>query len=48
MFRHLTSRLKAYRNQRNDIRQLSMMDDRALSDIGVGRADIARAVRFGR
>lgn len=48
MFRQITSRLQAYRHQRNDIRQLQLMDDRELADIGVVRGDIARAVRFGR
>lgn len=48
MFRSIASRLHAYRSRRNDIRQLQLMDDRELADIGVGRADIARAVRFGR
>ena len=31
-----------------DIRRLSAMDDRMLSDIGISRGDIERAVRYGR
>ena len=31
-----------------DIRRLSAMDDRMLSDIGISRGDIERAVRHGR
>ncbi|WP_370196587.1 MULTISPECIES: DUF1127 domain-containing protein [Aurantimonas] len=48
MFRRLTTRLNTYRNHRNQIRQLEMMDDRELADIGVGRSQITQAVRFGR
>ena len=32
----------------NAMRTLRMMDDRALSDIGVSRAEIGHAVRHGR
>lgn len=48
MFRRLTTRLNTYRNHRNQIRQLEMMDDRELADIGVGRSQITQAVRLGR
>ena len=33
MFRRLTTRLNTYRNHRNQIRQLEMMDDRELADM---------------
>ena len=48
MFRHLTTRLSTYRSHRNHIRQLQMMDDRELADIGVSRSEITTAVRHGR
>ncbi|MBO0664518.1 DUF1127 domain-containing protein [Jiella sp. MQZ9-1] len=48
MFRNFADRFKSMRNVRSDIRQLQMMGDRELADIGVMRADIERAVRFGR
>ena len=48
MFRRFTSRLNTYRAHRNNIRQLQMMDDRELADIGVGRSEIGNAVRYGR
>ena len=48
MFRNFTSRLSTFRSYRNNIRQLQMMDDRELADIGVSRAEITTAVRHGR
>ena len=48
MFRSFADRIKSMRSTRSDIRQLEMMGDRELADIGVMRADIERAVRFGR
>ncbi|MAU95687.1 DUF1127 domain-containing protein [Aurantimonas sp. 22II-16-19i] len=48
MFRNFADRIKSLRSVRSDIRQLQMMGDRELADIGVMRADIERAVRFGR
>ena len=48
MFRNFTSRLSTFRSYRNNIRQLQMMDDRELADIGVSRSEISTAVRHGR
>ncbi|MEX6505503.1 DUF1127 domain-containing protein [Jiella sp. M17.18] len=48
MFRRFADRINAYRSVRNNIRELQMMDDRELADIGVERSAIARAVRYGR
>ncbi|MBP0617162.1 DUF1127 domain-containing protein [Jiella mangrovi] len=48
MFRQFADRIKSMRNVRSDIRQLQLMGDRELADIGVMRADIESAVRFGR
>ena len=48
MFRNFATRIAAFRTQRSQIRHLQMMDDRELADIGVFRAEISRAVRFGR
>ena len=48
MFRNFADRIRSLRNTRSDIRQLQLMGDRELADIGVMRADIERAVRFGR
>jgi uncharacterized protein YjiS (DUF1127 family) len=36
------------RRQRRAIRELEAMDDYMLKDIGIGRSEIMRAVRYGR
>ncbi|WP_182086060.1 DUF1127 domain-containing protein [Aureimonas sp. ME7] len=48
MISSLTKRLQSYRTHRRTILELSQMDDRMLSDIGVMRGDIDRMVRVGR
>ncbi|WAJ27793.1 DUF1127 domain-containing protein [Antarcticirhabdus aurantiaca] len=48
MFRFFTSGLQTLRSQHRSIRELQSMDDRALADIGVNRAEISRVVRYGR
>ncbi|MCB8837583.1 DUF1127 domain-containing protein [Aurantimonas sp. VKM B-3413] len=48
MFRRFANRINSFRTVRNHIRELQMMDDRELADIGVERASISRAVRYGR
>ncbi|WP_102960639.1 DUF1127 domain-containing protein [Mangrovicella endophytica] len=48
MFNRLADRIQSYRTQRAHLRELSMMGDRQLADIGLNRGDIAAAVRYGR
>ncbi|HEX2018941.1 MAG TPA: DUF1127 domain-containing protein [Aurantimonas sp.] len=48
MLRQFASRIKTFRSHRADIRQLELMNDRELADIGIDRGDIASVVRFGR
>jgi uncharacterized protein YjiS (DUF1127 family) len=40
--------IQEYRSTARATAQLSQMDDRALQDIGLTRADIGRAARHGR
>ncbi len=40
MFKTFTTRLAAFRRERETIRELSALSDRELADLGIGRADI--------
>jgi len=48
MFREFAKRFKSMRAAHSDIVALQRMDDRSLDDIGLTRAQIRRAVRYGR
>lgn len=48
MITEIASRLRNIRSHRRTVAELSRMDDRMLSDIGVLRGDIERMVRVGR
>lgn len=45
MFRYLSKRVKAYRDYRTVLGQLSQMSVQELDDIGITRADIERVAR---
>ena len=40
MIKSIKSRLAAWRQHRETIRELSMLSDRELADLGIGRGDI--------
>ncbi len=40
MFKTFTTRLAAWRRERETIRELSSLSNRELNDLGIGRADI--------
>ncbi len=44
----LVQLIRAYIERREAIRELSMMDDKLLQDIGISRGDIPFAVREGK
>ncbi|WP_082652311.1 DUF1127 domain-containing protein [Aureimonas sp. AU12] len=48
MITSFTKRLQSFRSHRRTVLELTRMDDRMLSDIGVVRGDIERMVRIGR
>lgn len=48
MITSFAKRLQSFRSHRRTVLELTRMDDRMLSDIGVVRGDIERMVRVGR
>lgn len=40
MFETITARLVAWRRERETVRELSLLTDRELADLGIGRGDI--------
>ena len=40
MFKSISTRLSAWRRERETVRELSALSDRELADLGIGRADI--------
>jgi uncharacterized protein YjiS (DUF1127 family) len=47
MFLSFFRLIRAWSGYRAGLRQLSRLDDRELSDIGIGRSDIPRVAREG-
>ena len=41
MFKSITTRLAVWKSRRETIRELSMLSNRELADLGIGRGDIA-------
>ena len=46
-FKTISERYNAWRKQREAVRELSLMTDRELEDLGIRRGDIAFRVRGG-
>lgn len=48
MIRSLSAKFNAWLRFRESVRELSRLSDRELSDLGIGRHDIANVVRGAR
>lgn len=48
IFKSIFDRMVSHRDERRAIHAMSSMSDHMLRDLGIGRAEIVRTVRYGR